>query len=191
MSGGSESVSIRWVASSIDMSKSWVAKQVSRHRSGGYEALVLESRAPKHRPTQMSVELENEIVTIRKHLDEEGLDADSITIGYHLEKRHGTAPSRSTSYRALVRRGFVNPQPQKRPRTSWQRFEAKLPNETWQADMTHCALADGTGAEILDFVDDHSHGGGGHRGPCSNWRRRGRRLLQGGLFPGVPHVDAD
>jgi hypothetical protein len=36
------------------------------------------------------------------------------------------------------------------------RFEAKLPNETWQADMTHWSLADGTGVEILDFVDDYS-----------------------------------
>ena len=36
------------------------------------------------------------------------------------------------------------------------RFEANLPNETWQADMTHWSLADGTGVEILDFVDDYS-----------------------------------
>ena len=36
------------------------------------------------------------------------------------------------------------------------RFEAHLPNETWQADMTHWSLADGTGVEILDFVDDYS-----------------------------------
>jgi hypothetical protein len=36
------------------------------------------------------------------------------------------------------------------------RFEAHLPNETWQADMTHWSLADETGVEILDFVDDYS-----------------------------------
>jgi transposase len=61
--------------------------------------------------------------------------------------------------RVLVRRGFVTPQPQKRPRSSWQRFEASLPNETWQADRTHRSVDDGTdeGAkvEILDFVDDY------------------------------------
>ena len=52
------------------------------------------------------------------------------------------------------------PQPQKRPRTSWQRFEAVLPNETWQADMTHWSIDDGTEegmkVEIFDFVDDYS-----------------------------------
>jgi transposase InsO family protein len=56
----------------------------------------------------------------------------------------------------LTRRGFVTPQPQKRPRTSWLRFESHLPNETWQGDMTHWELKDGTGVEILDFVDDYS-----------------------------------
>ena len=155
-----EGRSIRSVASSIDMSKSWVSKQVVRFRAGGYEALQPVSTAPHRRPTQIPRELENEIVTLRKQLDEEGLDAGPLTIQYHLAQRHGMAPGRSTIHRALVRRGFVTPQPQKRPRTSWQRFEASLPNETWQADMTHWAIDDGTpeGAkvEILDFVDDYS-----------------------------------
>jgi transposase InsO family protein len=142
------------------MSKSWVAKQVVRFRAGGCEALVPQTTAPHRRPTQTPVELENEIVTLRKHLDEEGLDAGPLTIQYHLRQRHGKAPGRSTVHRVLVRRGFVTPQPQKRPRTSWTRFEASLPNETWQADMTHWVIDDGTEegmkAEILDFVDDYS-----------------------------------
>jgi len=142
------------------MSKSWVAKQVTRYRTGGYEALVPQSTAPHRRPTQLAIELENEIVTLRKQLDDEGVDAGPRTIHYHLTQRHGTAPGRSTIHRALVRRGFVTPQPQKRPRTSWQRFEAALPNETWQADMTHWSIDDGTAegmkVEILDFVDDYS-----------------------------------
>ena len=147
---------MRAVASAIDMSKSWVAKQVARFRAGGYEALAPKSKAPHCRPNQLAAELENEIVMLRKQLCEEGFDAGPLTIQYHLRQRHGTAPGRSTIHRALVRRGFVIPQPQKRPRQSWQRFEANLPNETWQADMTHWSLADGTGVEILDFVDDYS-----------------------------------
>ena len=151
-----EGRSIRSVASSIDMSKSWVAKQVTRYRAGGYEALERQSTAPHRRPTQLNVALENEIVTMRKQLSEDGFGAGPLTIQYHLRQCHGSAPARSTIHRALVRRGFVVPQPQKRPRQSWQRFEAHLPNETWQADMTHWSLADGTGVEILDFVDDYS-----------------------------------
>ncbi len=58
--------------------------------------------------------------------------------------------------RILTRRGFVTPQPRKRPRSSWQRFAAEQPNERWQADTTHWQLADGTGVEILNLEDDHS-----------------------------------
>ena len=36
------------------------------------------------------------------------------------------------------------------------RFEAQLPNECWQSDVTHWALEDGTDVEIVNFLDDHS-----------------------------------
>ena len=62
----------------------------------------------------------------------------------------------ATIWRILSRRGFVTPQPQKRPRSSFIRFEADLPNERWQADITHWRLADGTEVEILNVIDDHS-----------------------------------
>jgi transposase InsO family protein len=56
----------------------------------------------------------------------------------------------------LKARGFVTPQPHKRPKSSYVRFEAELPNQCWQADVTHVAMADGTYMEILNIVDDHS-----------------------------------
>jgi hypothetical protein len=56
----------------------------------------------------------------------------------------------------LTRAGLVTPAPRKRPKRSWLRFEADLPNECWQADFTHWTLADGTDAEVLLWVDDHS-----------------------------------
>ncbi|MGD0810255.1 MAG: integrase core domain-containing protein [Acidimicrobiales bacterium] len=56
----------------------------------------------------------------------------------------------------LKRRGFITPQPQKRPRCSFVRFAAELPNEWWQADTAHWALADGTDVEVLNVIDDHS-----------------------------------
>lgn len=146
----------RSVAASLGVSKSWVGKQVKLFEAGGHEALQKRSTAPKRRPTQMPVKLEEKIVLMRKQLDEEGLDAGPKTIEYHLTQRHGTSPSRATIHRVLTRRGIVVPQPQKKPKSSWKRFESSLPNETWQADMTHWALADGTGVEILDFVDDYS-----------------------------------
>jgi transposase InsO family protein len=65
-------------------------------------------------------------------------------------------PSVSTIWRILRREGLVAPQPQKRPRSSLIRFEAELPNEMWQADITHWSLAGGEGIEILNMLDDHS-----------------------------------
>jgi transposase InsO family protein len=43
-----------------------------------------------------------------------------------------------------------------RPRSSLIRFEADLPNETWQTDITHWRLAAGEHVEILNLIDDHS-----------------------------------
>ena len=65
-------------------------------------------------------------------------------------------PAVSTIWRVLTRRGFVTPQPRKRPKGAGTRFEADQPNERWQADITHWHLADGTGVEILNIIDDHS-----------------------------------
>lgn len=66
------------------------------------------------------------------------------------------APSVSTIWRILRREGLIVSQPQKRPRSSLIRFQAELPNELWQADITHWELAGGEHAEILNLIDDHS-----------------------------------
>ncbi len=51
---------------------------------------------------------------------------------------------------------LVVPEPRKRPKSPYLRFEAAQPNETWQSDFTHWRLADGTDIEILNWLDDHS-----------------------------------
>jgi transposase InsO family protein len=73
-----------------------------------------------------------------------------------LQHHHWIAVSRSTVARHLARRGLVVPEPAKRPRSSYIRFAADLPNECWQSDVTHYRLADGTDAEILSWLDDHA-----------------------------------
>jgi transposase InsO family protein len=151
-----EGRSCREVARAHGVSKSWVAKLVGRYRDGGYEAIGPRSRAPRRIPHRTPDEVEEEIVALRKELSDQGLDAGAETIHHHLGLRHTHVPSVSTIWRVLRRRGFVTPQPHKRPRSSWIRFEARLPNECWQSDVTHWRLADGTEAEIVNFIDDHS-----------------------------------
>jgi hypothetical protein len=43
-----------------------------------------------------------------------------------------------------------------RPKCSWIRFEAQLPNQCWQADVTQWRLGDSTEVEICVFLDDYS-----------------------------------
>jgi len=151
-----EGRSYREVAAAHGVSKSYVGKLVGRFREGGYEAIAPRSRAPRTIPHRTPGSLEDEIVALRKELCDLGLDAGAHTIAYHLGLRHTQVPSVSTIWRVLRRRGFVVPQPHKRPKSSWIRFEATLPNECWQSDVTHWALADETEVEIVNFLDDHS-----------------------------------
>jgi transposase InsO family protein len=151
-----EGRSYREVARGHGVSKSWVGKLVGRFREGGYEAIAPRSRAARTIPHRTPADVEDTIVALRKDLTDQGLDAGAETIRYHLALRRGEVPSVSTIWRVLRRRGFVTPQPHKRPRSSFIRFEARLPNERWQSDVTHWRLADGSEAHIVNFIDDHS-----------------------------------
>ena len=62
--------------------------------------------------------------------------------------------SRSTVSRHLVRAGLVTLEPKKRPKSSYIRFEAAMPNECWQSDFTHYRLAGGAEVEIITWLDD-------------------------------------
>ena len=114
------------------------------------------SRRPLTSPDRTANDIEHEIVELRKDLDRDGHEAGAATIAFHLDQRHGRSPAVSTIWRILSARGFVTPQPHKRPKSSYVRFAADQPNERWQIDITHWALADGTDVEILNIVDDHS-----------------------------------
>jgi transposase InsO family protein len=94
------------------------------------------------------------IVNLRANLQRQGLDHGPATIVWHLQHHHNLTVSRSTVARTLTRAGLVIAEPKKRPKSSYLRFEAAMPNECWQSDFTHAPLADGTDVEILTFLDD-------------------------------------
>jgi len=148
--------SIRVTAARYGVSKSWVAELVKRYREGGAEALVAKSKAPHSNPRSVSPVMEERVVSMRKELLDYGSDAGAETIHWHLVETGLSPPSVATIYRLLKRRGFITPEPRKRPRASYIRFEASLPNECWQTDMTHWQLDDGTEVEIVTFLDDYS-----------------------------------
>jgi transposase InsO family protein len=101
------------------------------------------------------------IVELREKLATTGLDSGPDTIRWHLEHHHQVTVSRATISRYLTKAGLVVPEPKKRPKSSYIRFAAELPNERWQTDFTHYRLTrhDGTpglDVEILSWLDDCS-----------------------------------
>jgi transposase InsO family protein len=146
------------VARDYDVSRYWVQQLVKRYETEGAAAFEPHSRRPHHNPRALGDTVEDKIVRLRKTLAKLGYDAGAATIAGHLARDPAVTkvPAVSTIWRILARRGFITPQPQKRPRSSWKRFEAQQPNELWQADVTHWRLADHTEVEILDVIDDHS-----------------------------------
>ena len=145
------------VARDYGITRFWVQTLVKRFEAEGEAAFQPRSRRPHSNPRAVSLEVEDQVVRLRKELSKQGLDAGAETIAAHLIVAViSPVPAVSTIWRILTRRGFVTPQPQKRPRSSWRSFCAYQPNERWQADITHWRLADGSEVEILNILDDHS-----------------------------------
>ena len=143
------------------VSKGWVSKLMTRRRTEGDAALEPKSRRPHTSPHATPAATVDLVLTLRKQLTEQGLDAGADTLDWHLRHHHAVELSRATIHRILTRHGTVTPDPAKRPKSSYIRFQAEQPNETWQSDFTHYRLThpDGTpGAdvEIITWLDDHS-----------------------------------
>jgi transposase InsO family protein len=136
------------------VSQGWVSRLMARYRAEGEAAFEPRSRRPHTSPAATTGEVLDLIVRVRKELTDAGHDAGPDTIAWHLRHDHHVVTSRSNIARQLTRLGLVVPEPKKRPKSSYVRFEAAMPNETWQADFTHYQLVDGTDVEILNWLDD-------------------------------------
>jgi transposase InsO family protein len=127
-----------------------------RYQEEGVAGLEARSRAPKTSPGRIDPAVEDEIIRLRKQLAEDGHDHGAVTIQWHLGRQGWrSVPSVSTVWRVLGRHGFIEPQPQKRPKASFRRFEASAPNELWQTDFILWVIATGV-VKIFTFLDDHS-----------------------------------
>lgn len=149
-------VNVSAVCAEHGVSRKTFYKWAARYRAEGLAGLEERSRRPLSSPTQISVEVEDRIVRLRKELFDAGLDHGATTIQWHLG-RSGmrSVPSVAGVHRVLVRRGLVEPSPRKRPKSSWRRFEAAAPNERWQIDATDWVTAAGV-VKIFNIIDDHS-----------------------------------
>lgn len=144
------------VADRHGVTRQWVYRLERRWREQGDAGLVPRKRAARRVANRTGESVRREVVRLRGWLKDNGMDAGARSIRDRLEGQGLPVPAASTIHRILVSEGLVQAEPAKRPHASLVRFEADLPNETWQADFTHWPLADGTDAQVLTWIDDHS-----------------------------------
>lgn len=154
-----EPVDVAEVCREARTSRKTFYKWAARYRSEGLAGLEERSRRPLSSPSRLTLSVEDLIVEMRSTLADAGLDHGSISIHERLlgsdHFADSAVPSVSTIHRVLVRRQLVVPQPRKRPKGSWRRFEAAAPNDYWQIDATDWFIATGI-VRIFNIIDDHS-----------------------------------
>jgi transposase InsO family protein len=151
-----EGRSVAQVCAQYGVSRSWLYELLARYREEGDAAFEPRSRRPHTCPKATPPDTIELIVRLRKELTEAGLDAGPATLVWHLQHHHQIRVSAATLARILTREGLITPAPKKRPKASYIRFQANMPNQTWQSDFTHYRLSEGTDTEILTWLDDHS-----------------------------------
>jgi hypothetical protein len=97
------------VAATYGVSRSWVYELVARWRRDGDSAFEPRSRRPMTSPTAIGDTTVELIVTLRRRLDAQGLDAGADTIRWHLDTHHQLRVSRATIDRTCNAKGSSRP----------------------------------------------------------------------------------
>ena len=182
-------VNVTRLSASLGIAPKTFYKWADRYRAEGLAGLEERSRRPHHSPQQISAVVEDTIVELRKRLKDRGEDHGPDAIQWKLAEPEAAErpPSEATIWRTLVRRGFITPEPKKRPKSSWRRFEASAPNERWQIDATQWTLADGTVVEIINVLDDHSRVlAASQAGPTATSKAAWNAFVSGVSWLGLP-----
>lgn len=153
---GAGSVTVTELCRRLGISRQTYYKYARRLAEQGPPGLLEQSRRPRSSPTRTSPELVELIVAARAALAAEGWDNGATSIAHRLLRDGTAAPSPRTIHRVLVRAGLVVPQPAKRPRSSYRRFQFPCTDDCWQIDGWQTRLADGTAVVVIDVIDDCS-----------------------------------
>ena len=150
------SASVSHVCQQLGISRDTFYRYRRRLEAEGFPGLLPRSTRPRSSPGQTPPEMVELIVAKRAALEKDGWDYGARSIHSRLKRAGIDVPSARTVHRVLVRVGLIEPQPAKRPRSSFKRFEHPAPNACWQLDGTEWALADQSEACILRLTDDHA-----------------------------------
>jgi transposase InsO family protein len=147
-------VPVTEVADRYGVSRKSVHAWVRRYQESGLAGLADRSHRSHSQPRQVSAEVEAEICRLRTAHPRWG----PRRLVHELNRLvPGSAPSRSTVYRVLVRHQFVTARPRKKRREDYLRWERPAPMQLWQLDvMGSVRLVDGREVKLVSGVDDHS-----------------------------------
>ena len=148
--------SVAGAARRYGVSRQWAYEIKRRWDADGDSGLLPRSRAARTIANRTDAVLASRIVELRKQLEKDGPDAGAESIAAGPEREGVRPPANSTIHRILVSAGLVRPEPGKRPKASYTRFEASLPDELWQSDFTHWPIATVPGAAVVSWLDDRS-----------------------------------
>lgn len=159
-------VNVTALCRDLGVSRKTFYKYVDRFTLNGVEGFYPDSRRPLRSPTRLSAELEDVLITIRKHEAEQGWDYGADAVLLRLEEQIGAGtmhwppgrglPARSTVNRVLDQRGQLAKVPQRKPRRRSRRFERSEVNALWQFDGFDYYLASGEKVCVLHLNDDCS-----------------------------------
>jgi putative transposase len=134
-----------------------------RHRArvGAEGAWSERSRRPHRSPTTTPEWLVERIVALRAELaPDHGADNIHAALLAAAAEQDWPAgmpvPSRATVNRVLGRKGLLERNPRKRPKSSYRRFAYARPRDCFQIDGTEHPLADGSVVVAIDIIDDCS-----------------------------------
>jgi transposase InsO family protein len=142
------------VARRYGVARQTVHAWLRAYAAEGLGGLADRSSRPLSCPHQMDPRVEARIVEMRREHPRWG----SRTILFWLE-REGVVPvpGRTSVDRCLVRHGLITPQPRRRKRGDYKRWERARAMELWQMDIVGgVRLVDGVEAKIVSGIDDHS-----------------------------------
>ena len=171
------------VAARYGVHRAWVCKLKASYQAEGDDRARAAVQAPQdHTERGGPGPASNLIRRLRKELTEAGLDAGS--------GHHRLAPAiTATRYGAAGHdqpdpdRPRWSPRPKKRPKSSYIRFEATMPNETWQSDFTHYRLTNPDGSPGVDVESLTSARRRAPATPCHQCPRPDHHRHRQGSFP--------
>ena len=185
-----EGQSVRAVARDYGVSKTWLYELLARYEAEGEAGLVPRSKRPHSFADQIADLFEDEIVRIRKSSRQAGFDAGPETIEVHLARaRRRARPVGLDDLAGAEARGFIVPEPHKRPRSSWIRFWPICPTSAgrWTSPTSPSRTGQRSRSSTSSTTTPASASPrwrGGSTRPSTWWRRSTRRPHSWG-YPAV------